>query len=688
MKRALVTLVLGACSAAAQQYVIETFAGGRLPASTPVPALNTAIAPYMGGVALDTTGNVYFHGVNAVYKLMPDGMLMRFAGTTELGYNGDNRSAVSARLFTDDEGSGWLAGVTVDTAGNVYIADSYNYRVRRVSPDGLITTVAGNGKRGDSGDGGPAVDAQLQATSGLAIDALGNLYIADVQSHRVRKVSTDGIITTIAGNGTQGYSGDGGLAVNAQLNSPYGIAIDRSGNLLIADTLNQRVRRVFPSGIITTVVGDGAVKSAGDSGPAAGASMNHPRDVAVDSAGWLYILEFNRVRRVAPDGVISTLVGNGVDWGDGGPIGSGGIAVAGDGTLYISGGSLLRKLPPGGVLTAAAGNGTRWYGGDGGPVANAQFYTECCESLASDSDGALYIADAGSARIRKVSSSGIITTVAGNGIPGYSGDGGAATAARLMQPRAVAVTRYGELFIADGFNFRIRKVTREGIITTVAGNGTPGHSGDGGDATAASIGHVFGIAVDDGGNLYMAELALGGAAGSTNRIRKVSASGIISTLVHSDLPSSRDQFMALGIAVDRAGNVYFTDHGKHRVLRVSSDGTLGVFAGNGTKGAAGEGGPATEAELDTPISLAVDENDNIYIGEAWSPRVRRVSAHGMSLKTIAGTGIGGHSGDGGPATIAEISPVSGIAFSPAGEIYISAFAQGVIRVLRPVGAGQ
>jgi sugar lactone lactonase YvrE len=388
---------------------------------------------------------------------------------------------------------------------------------------------------------------------------------------------------------------------------------------------------------------------------------------------------------VASNGTIGAAAGNGVDWGDGGPGGSGGIAVAGDGTLYISGGSLLRKLPPGGTLTAAAGNGTRSYGGDGGPVASAQFLAECCEVLASDSEGALYIADSGNSRVRKVSPSGIITTVAGNGAAGYSGDGGPATRAQLFQPRSVAVSRSGDLFIADGFNFRIRKVSREGIITTVAGNGTAGHSGDGGKATDAQIGHVFGIAVDGGGNLYLAELA-GGVF--RNRIRKVSPEGIISILVESHpLASSLDQFTPLGIAADNAGNVYFTDHGKHRVLRASPDGSLRVFAGTGMQGAAGEGGPATAAELDTPVSLATDESGNVYIGEAWTPRLRRVSPDG-SLTTIAGTGIQGHSGDGGAATRAEITFVSGIAVGAGGEVYISAFSQGLVRVLRPVVAGQ
>jgi hypothetical protein len=409
----------------------------------------------------------------------------------------------------------------------------------------------------------------------------------------------------------------------------------------------------------------------------------------VDGAGNLYILESNRVRKVAQDGTINTVAGNGIEWGDGGSGGPGGMAVAPDATLYIASGSVLRKVAPGGTLKAVAGNGAQWYGGDGGPVSSAQLYTECCASLATDSQGALYIADTGSARVRKVSVSGVITTVAGNGSPGYSGDGALATSARLMQPRAVAVARSGDVFIADGFNFRVRKVSREGIITTVAGNGTPGQSGDGGPATAASLGHVFGIAVDAGGNLYLSELPpVGIGSGFSNRIRKVSPDGVITTLVNSDpLAPAADQFTPLGVAADEAGNVYFTDHGKHRVLQAFPDGRVRVFAGNGSPGVAGEGEPAAKAQLDTPISVSTDENTNVYIGEAWSPRLLRVSLEGI-LTRLAGTRVWGHSGDGGPATEAQISPVSGIARGPAGEIYISAYSQTVIRVLRPVAAGQ
>jgi hypothetical protein len=276
----------------------------------------------------------------------------------------------------------------------------------------MISTVAGNGIGGDSGDGGAATAAQLWDPRGVAVDAAGKLYIADSGRHRIRKVTPDGIITTVAGNGIEGYSGDGGAATAASLRWPYGVAVDATGNLYIADADNHRIRKVTQDGIITTVAGNGIGGYSGDGGAATAASLYYPRDVAVD----------------------------------------------------------------------AAGN--------------------------------LYIADSDNHRIRKVTSAGIITTVAGKGTGGYSGDGGAATSASLLWPHGVAVDATGNLYIADKNNNRIRKVTPSGIISTVAGNGAYGYSGDGGPATAASLQWPHGVAVDAAGNLYIADT-------SNHRIRKV-----------------------------------------------------------------------------------------------------------------------------------------------------------------------
>jgi uncharacterized protein (TIGR03437 family) len=496
--------------------------------------------------------------------------------------------------------------VAVDSAGNLYIADEGNDRIRKVS-GGTITTVAG----------GPATSASLNTPFGVAVDLAGNLYIADTWNNRILKLS-GGSITTVAGNGNGGFSGDGGPATSASLHSPYQVAVDSAGNLYIADGTNHRVRKVS-GGTITTVAGNGADGFSGDGGPATSASINHPSGVAVDSAGNLYIADEynNRIRKVS-GGTITTVGGSGSYRfsGDGGLASSASlnsprsVAVDSGGTLYIaeSEGHRIRKVS-GGMITTVAGNGNAGFSGDGGPATSASLYQPW--GVAVDSGGNLYVADSDNNRIRKVSG-GTITTVAGNGNQGFSGDGGPATSASLSGPSGVAVDSAGNLYIVDGY--RIRKVSG-GTITTVAGNGNQGFSGDGGPATSASINAPSGVAVDSAGNLYIADEY-------NNRIRKVSG------------------------------------------------GTITTVAGNGVMAFSGDGGPATSASLYEPYGVAVDSADNLYIVDYWYSRVRKVS--GGTITTVAGSQIVGlFFGDGGPATSASLYNPWGVAVDSAGNLYIA-----------------
>ena len=311
---------------------------------------------------------------------------------------GDNGPAAAAQLLAP-------SGVVVDRAGDLYIADYSNSRVRKVS-SGVITTVAGNGTFGFSGDNGPATSAQLSAPAGVAVDSAGNFYIADYGNSCIRKVS-DGVITTVAGNGTPGYSGDNGPATSAQLNGPYGLAVDSAGNLYIADVFNYRIRKVS-NGVITTVAGNGTFGFSGDNGPATSAQLLVARRVALDSVGSLYIADSlnGRIRKVSN-----------------------------------------------GVITTVAGNGTFGFSGDNGPATSAQL--DYPEDVAVDSANNLYIADAGNNRVRRVSI-GTIMTVAGDGAQGFSGDNGPATSAQLDNPMGVSVDSAGDVFIADQDNDRIR----------------------------------------------------------------------------------------------------------------------------------------------------------------------------------------------------------------------------------------
>jgi sugar lactone lactonase YvrE len=332
------------------------------------------------------------------------------------------------------------SAVAIDSSGNLFIASQNQNRIFKVGTSGQLTVIAGDGNSGFSGDGGPATSAQLAFPAGLASDSSGNLYIADTENHRIRKVNTSGTISTVAGDGTDGFGGDGGPATGAQLDNPFGVALDASGNLYIGDTSNHRIRKVDSSGTISTVAGDGNIGFGGDGGAATGAQLDAPTGVAVDASGNLYIADTNNHR--------------------------------------------IRKVDSTAIITTVAGDGTFDFGGDGGPATSAQLRGPF--GVAVDASGNLYIGDTNNNRVRKVNTSGIISTVAGDGTEGFGGDGGPATSAQLDFPNGVAVDASGNLYIADADNIRIRKVDSSGTISTVAGDGNGGSGGDGARPAAPS----------------------------------------------------------------------------------------------------------------------------------------------------------------------------------------------------------
>ncbi|MGW7400150.1 NHL domain-containing protein [Streptomyces cyaneofuscatus] len=347
-----------------------------------------------------------------------------------------------------------------------------------------ISTIAGTGAAGFKGENESAVSAQLKGPYDLAVDSTGALYFSDYSNHRVRKVATDGKISTFAGTGIAGPAGDGGQATKAQLNCPRQVMVDSADAVYIADSGNQRVRKVTAEGVISTVAGTGVAGSGGEGGPATKAQLNRPFGVALDSSGALYIAEYggNRVRKVTADGKISTVIGT----------------------------------------------GTAGSGGDGGPATKAQLRTPY--GVMVDDTDAVYIADSGNHRVRKVTAEGEISTIAGTGTAGPAGDGGPATKAQLNLPYGLAVDSSGALYIADYGNHRVRKVTADGDISTVAGTGTAGFAGDGDPATKAQLNQPYGVAVDCVDALYIADH-------QNHRIRKV-ASAVMAGLPESGTVAS------------------------------------------------------------------------------------------------------------------------------------------------------
>jgi len=332
----------------------------------------------------------------------------------------------------------------------------------------IITTVAGNGVFNFGGDGGAAIACELNYPTGVAVDNAGNIYIADAWNNRIRRVDAAGIITTIAGTDTVGYSGDGGAATLAALHYPTGVAVDQYNNVYIADTWNNTIRKINASGIITTIAGNGAGGYTGDGLPATAEELYYPSGLAIDNSGNVFIADVSNQR--------------------------------------------IRKINAGGIISTVAGVGQYGYGGDGAAATLAGLGSPV--GVAVDNAGNVYIADEGDSRIRKVDTAGIISTVAGTDISGYSGDGGPASAAMIYDPYGLAIDNAGNIYFTDAGNSLIRKISASGVINTIAGNDTAGYNGDAIAPTASEINDPYGITIDHLGNIYFADE-------SNSRIRKI-----------------------------------------------------------------------------------------------------------------------------------------------------------------------
>jgi sugar lactone lactonase YvrE len=543
----------------------------------------------------------------------------------------------------------------------------------------LITTIVGTGIAGFNGDGIRAVTAQLDFPTGIALDAAGNLYIACQGQHRIRRVNSKGIITTVAGNGTAGYSGDGGPATAASLNYPWGVALDSQGNLYFSDGFDSVVRKVdATTGIITTVAGQGVrtgsidgegndpADDLGDGGPATSATLNQPRGVLPDNAGNLYIADTgnHRVRKVDLNaGTITTYAGNGLPgFSDDGSFATEtrmgnprALAFDGAGNLLISnaGRHRVRKVDLNTRLVSTVAGSSQGFDGGGHQALESSFSMPT--GLSYDASGNLIIVDLGNQRVRKINqASQLVTTLAG----GYLGDGKKATVASLNEPSNLAVDAAGNLYIADTYNHRIRKVDSSGKISTIAGTGISGNNGDG-TATSAMVNYPWGVAVNPAGEVFIADTYNGA-------LRRVDSSGNITTLFQ-DWESS-----LVSVALDSDGNLYAADDYACVIRKfVPPDyGSRTVAGVDFNCGYNGDGIPATTAYLNGPYGLAVDGTGTLYIGDTYNNRVRKVDSNGI-ITTIAGDGTCAFRGDGGPATEAALCTPRGVALDSSGNVLIA-----------------
>jgi hypothetical protein len=558
---------------------------------------------------------------------------------------------------------------------------------------GDVSTIAG----GYIGDNGPATSARINNPAHLAVDAAGNVYIVDTYNQRIRKVAADGTISTVAGNGISAFAGDGGPATAASINEANGVAVDEDGNIFIADSFNQRIRKVNASdGLISTVAGTGGVGYGGYNIPvcpegeycpllATDALLNYPYSVATDSLGRLYIPDANghRVRVVQTDGTISTIAGSGTptfDDAGGGDFSTWmaslnyptDVAVDAVGNIYIAdtNNNRIRKVTIANYsISTVAGNGAAAYAGDGGPAADASL--DHPYGVEIDAAGNIYIADTYNNRIRMVNTAGNISTIAGS-LYGYDGDGGPATNALLRYPMDVVLAG-GDLYISDQFNDCIRKITGGvgGNISTIAGSPVNAFYGDSGPATEASLNYAHGVGTDVSGNVYIADT-------KNNRIRRVSAAtGAITAVAGNGTAGyAGDNGAAAaaslnnpyGVTTDSAGNIYISDTYNHRIRKVLySSGTITTIAGNGNPLWTGDG-VATAVGLNGPRGLAFDQDGNLYVADTDNHRIRMIDPLG-TISTIAGTGTATFSD--GPAASAGLNTPTGVAVDSDGNIYIA-----------------
>ena len=507
-------------------------------------ALATLSGPF--GVYLDSQRDIFISdtGNSRIREVSSStGLVQTIAGTGTPGYNGDSIAANTAQISSP-------YGLFVDPSGDVFFSDVGNSRMREiVASSSLIQTIAGggvgcSGQTDSVGDGCPASGATLLAANGIFVDASNDLYIADSDNSLVREVvASDGVLAStdtiqaVAGNGTVFFSGDGQLATSAQLNVPYGVAVDASGNLFIADTFSGRIRKVSATtGIIQTVAGGGTGCTAqtdtyGDGCSATQAILIEPIALFVDSAGDLFISDYghNLIREVsASTGIITTVVGGGTGCtAQTDTLGDGclatqatlsfpwGVYVDPNGNIFFSdfGNSRIRKVVASShLIQTIAGTGTNGYNGDNIPAVQAQINSPV--GVYGDASGNIFISDQVNSRIREIYGSnpplgqtaGNVVTVAGTGTPGYNGDNILATSAEIIEPQGIFVDRAGSLFFGDFGNYRVREVVAStGLIQTVAGNATLGFSGDGGLATSAEISYVAGVTGDPNGNLFLAD---------------------------------------------------------------------------------------------------------------------------------------------------------------------------------------
>jgi sugar lactone lactonase YvrE len=619
------------------------------------------------GVGVDSVGNVYVGDTigHRIRKITPAGVVTTFAGNGTPSFL--DGTGTNARFS-----SPW--GVAADSQGNIYVGDSSNHRIRKISPLGVVTTLAGlSGSFGD----GTGTNARFNQPQAVAVDREGNVYVADQSNHRIRKITPAAVVTTVAGQINPGFAN--GQGTSAQFNGPAGVAVDSEGNLYVADYGNHRIRRItsgspsaYPPGVVSTLAGSGTASFVNGTGT--NATFRFPRGLTVDSAGNVYVADESNhcIRKITPAGVVTTLAGTTQGFQDG--IGTNarfnfpvGMSIDSVGNVYVGDrtnnrirkiGTAVAQLPLNrGVVTTFAGQST--LGNTDGTGTNARFREPY--AVAVDSVGNFYIADYSNHRIRKITPAGVVSTLAGSGTGQFAN--GTGTNASFWNPSGIAVYSSGTVYVADLFNHRIRKITPLGVVSTLAGTGSRGSVNATG--TNASFDFPYGVAVDSQGNVYVADQ-------SNQRIRKITAAGVVTTLTGSGIPQFSDgsgtnagMFNPSGLAVDSSGTIYLADQSNHAIRKITPAGVVSTLAGTNTEGSAD--GIGSSARFNLPIGVAVDSDGNVYVADTYNHRIRKITPTGL-VTTLAGDTRGFNDGTG---TNANFEFPRGVAVDSAGTVYVA-----------------
>lgn len=617
---------------------------------------------YPSGITADSSGNIYVadSDENVIRKVTSAGVVTTFAGT--MGVIGAINGTGTAAMF-------YLpTGLTCDSSGNVYVADTFNNLIRKITPAGVVTAFAGSGTVGSANGTGAA--ASFYGPNGVAVDSSGNVYVSDSSNNMIRKITSSGVVTTLAGSTTSGSTDGTGTA--AKFFNPSGIAVDSSGNVYVSDTGNNTIRKITSAGAVTTIAG--IAGTAGSiNGTGITATFSSPKGIVVNnSSGNLYIADTaNHTIRIMgiSSGVVSTFAGAPGIYGYTDGTGTAalfhsptGLGIDSSGNIYVDdyANNEVRKITSAQVVTTLAGSATTSSNGTG---AGATF--DQPNGIAADSFGNIYVAESGADVVRMISTGGVTTSLAGNSMVAGANNA-TGTSALFHTPTGAAVDSSANIYIADKNNCTIRKVTSGGVVTSFAGSFSCGY-GDG-TGTASTFNTPSAIAIDTSGNLYVAD-------SGNNVIRKITSNGVVTTLAGSvgnagttDGTGTAAKFNnPTGIAVDSSGNIYVADTGNHTLRHITSSGVVTTFAG--TAGTAGNlDGIGTAATFNGPTGIAVNPATGaIYIADTGNGLVRKMDSSGK-VRTVVGAGS---------AKDISLTPLPAGLFQPqglvvyAGMLYIS-----------------